>query len=87
MKTTLELPDDLMRAIKLRAVHEDRKLKDLIADLLRRGLADADVKTTGRRVQVPLIRCAHPASPETEMTPERVAQVLLAEEADAASRR
>jgi hypothetical protein len=39
MKTTLELPDDLMKQIKLRAVHEDKKLKDAIAELLRMGLA------------------------------------------------
>jgi plasmid stability protein len=39
MKTTLDLPDDLARAVKIRAVEENRKLKDTIADLLRRGLA------------------------------------------------
>jgi hypothetical protein len=39
MKTTMELPDDLMKQIKLRAVHEEQKLKDMIAELLRKGLA------------------------------------------------
>jgi plasmid stability protein len=38
MKTTLDLPDDVMRQVKIRAVHEGRKLKDLIAELIRRGL-------------------------------------------------
>ena len=38
MKTTLELPDDVMRQVKIRAVHEGRKLKDLMAELIRRGL-------------------------------------------------
>ena|ERR1700676_1026896 len=38
MKTTLELPDDLVKEIKLRAVHEGKKLKDAVADLLRKGL-------------------------------------------------
>ena len=33
MKTTLDLPDDLMRAVKVRAVEENRKLKTLVADL------------------------------------------------------
>ncbi len=41
MKTTLELPDGLMRRIKLRAVHRNRKLKDEIAQLLEMGLASA----------------------------------------------
>ena len=35
----MDLPDDLMKEIKLRAVHEGRKLKDEMADLLRKGLA------------------------------------------------
>lgn len=39
MKTTLELPDELMREVKIRAVHEHKKLKDIIAELLRKGLA------------------------------------------------
>src|SRR5437667_6729983 len=39
MKTTLELPDDLVKDIKLRAIDEGKKLKDAIADLLRKGLA------------------------------------------------
>jgi hypothetical protein len=39
MKTTFDLPPDLVRAVKLRAVHEGRKLKDVAADLLKRGLA------------------------------------------------
>jgi len=41
MKTTLELPDDLMRRVKLRAVHRRRKLKDEIAQLLEAGMAQA----------------------------------------------
>ena len=39
MKTTLELPDDLVKDIKLRAIHEGMKLKDAVAQLLRKGLA------------------------------------------------
>ena len=39
MKTTLELPDELVKDIKLRAIHEGKKLKDAVAELLRKGLA------------------------------------------------
>ena len=41
MKTTIELPDDLMRRVKLRAVSEHKKLKQSIAELLERGLAES----------------------------------------------
>ena len=39
MKTTLDLPDELMRKVKIRAVHEHKKLKDTIAELLQKGIA------------------------------------------------
>jgi plasmid stability protein len=39
MKTTLDLPDDLMRQVKIRAVHEQKKLKDVIAEFIRKGMA------------------------------------------------
>jgi hypothetical protein len=45
MKTTLELPDDLIKEVKLRAVHDGKKLKDAVADLLRQGLAVAAPKS------------------------------------------
>jgi plasmid stability protein len=89
MKTTFDLPDALVRQVKLRAVQKGRKLKDEVAELLRKGLAAAKEgkpratprvigkdKTTG----LPLIECRHAASTGEELTPERVANILLAQE-------
>jgi hypothetical protein len=83
MKTTLDLPEDLVRAVKIRAVEENKKLKDTIAELLRRGLAQERNMPVmvRRRIELPLVACAHEAHPGEEMTPERVADVLLEEEA------
>ena len=83
MKTTVELPAELVRAIKIRAIEENRKLKEMIAELLWRGLADGSAtepEAAGRRVQLPLVQTAHPAKPEEEVTPERVAAILLDED-------
>lgn len=47
------------------------------------------VKTTlvlGHRVELPLVRCAHAARPDEEMTPERVGRVLRDEETQAVTR-
>jgi hypothetical protein len=38
MKTTLDLPDPLMRQVKIRAASEGRKLKEVVADLLEKGM-------------------------------------------------
>jgi plasmid stability protein len=83
MKTTLDLPDDLVRAVKIRAVEENRRLEDAVADLLRRGLAQkrGAASTARRRLNLPLVECAHETRPDEEMPPERVAEVLLEEEA------
>jgi hypothetical protein len=35
-----------------------------------------------RRVRLPLVQCAHEAPPGEELTPERVAQILIDEEAE-----
>lgn len=89
MKTTVDLPADLLRTIKIRAIEENRKLKDVVAELLRRGLEQPPAGRRGRlpsRVELPLVRTAHAARPGEEMTPERVAALLLGEEADAAGR-
>lgn len=38
MKTTLDLPDNLLQRLKIRAVQERRPLKRLVADLLAQAL-------------------------------------------------
>lgn len=88
MKMTLDLPEALLKQVRLRAVREGRKLKDLVAEMLRTGLAarikepttKAPVITKDKKTGLPLIKCKHPASPGEELTPERVADILLAQE-------
>lgn len=44
MKTTLDLPDELVREMKLRALMQGRTLRDLATDFLRQGLGLAAPK-------------------------------------------
>ena len=81
MKTTIELPDELMREIKIRAAREDRKLKDLIPELLARALA-VSAQPTGRRVKLPLIKGTRTPPPGEELTPEKVHEILLEQEVE-----
>lgn len=77
MKTTLDLPDELVRAVKLRAVVQRRTVKDLVAEFLRQGLGmpplgEADTRPISKRVMIgekglPIIRCA-PDAPATLMS-------------------
>jgi plasmid stability protein len=81
MKTTLDLPPDLIREMKLRAAGEGRKLRDVATEIFRRGLAVQSTQSppARRRVKLPLVKCKV-ASPE--MTAEQVADVLLKQEMD-----
>ena len=38
MKTTIELPDDLILEVKIEAARQRKKLKELVPDLVRAGL-------------------------------------------------
>lgn len=83
MKTTLDLPDALVKQVKIRAVREGRKLKDAVADLLRKGLAspatppipEPALKSpriiTDPETGLPLIVC-HPRAPASKMTAEQL---------------
>lgn len=73
-----------MRAIKIRAAKEDRELKDVVADLLRSTLAEADdgPPAIRHRLQLPLIQGGRPAPLGEELTPERLKQILLDQETE-----
>jgi hypothetical protein len=81
MKTTLDLPEALVKQVKLRALHEGQKLKDAVADLLRKGLASsgapqAPVVTSPRVVKdpetgLPAIIC-NPKAPASKMTADEL---------------
>jgi hypothetical protein len=79
MKMTLDLPPDLIRAMKLRAVNEHRKLKEVAAELLARGLGTEATKAGPAKgsIALPLFPTS-PDAPATGMTTE---QLLALEQA------
>ncbi|GAB4178637.1 MAG: antitoxin VapB41 [Terrimicrobiaceae bacterium] len=82
MKITLDLPTEMVREMKLRAAAEGRKLRDVATEIFRRGLAQAG-RADGNarnRVKLPLIECKPAGTKAKEMTPEKVADVLLQQE-------
>lgn len=84
MKTTIDLPADLVRAFKLCAIHEHWNLKDMVVEIVCRALGSQEMSAsdTLRRVKLPLINCRHAAEPMSELTPEQVAETLLKQEVE-----
>ena len=54
MRTTLDLPDDLMKRAKIAAVRRGSTLRDLVAEALRRLLADQAIPEPKRMTEAPI---------------------------------
>src|SRR5690348_1860790 len=81
MKMTLDLPDDVVREMKIRAVQRKQTVKSYAANLLRSGMGlDAETpKLTSDRViigpdGIPFIRC-EPGAPAGRMTVEELLEL------------
>ncbi len=70
MKTSLDIPEELYRSVKVKAAQEGRKISDLVAEGLRL-LLEAPTPALKPRIEFPLI----PARPDsTVLTDEMVAE-------------
>ena len=80
MRTTLDLPNELVREIQQRAGNEGRKLKDVVVDLLRRGLGRHDagpaISPPKGHIDVPFFPTAGDA-PASRMT---IGEIIAAEQ-------
>ena len=77
MKTTFDLPEDLVREMKFRAVREGRKLRDVAEEVFRKGLAAAPPPLSSgkrNRVSLPIIP-APPNAPSFELSGERLLEL------------
>ncbi|MDQ3564033.1 MAG: hypothetical protein M3436_07805 [Pseudomonadota bacterium] len=86
MRTTIDLPDDLLRQAKARAALDGLKLKDLIARYVARGLAGAerppagDTRTERQRSPLPVIPRASTGKPIPALSNAELAQIELEED-------
>ena len=66
MKITIDLPEDLVRELRSRAVRDGRKLSEVAEELFRRGLAapvPARAPGERHRVKLPIVPAAAGAKP------------------------
>jgi hypothetical protein len=84
MRTTIDMPDALMRAAKARAADRGESLKDLVNRALAHelGLPSVPKRKTGR-VTLPLV--ARDAAPAVLVTNDDIATALEAEDTERCS--
>lgn len=81
MRTTIDLPDELLRQAKARAALEGVRLRDLIERGLRLALATASAPGAPRRVAFPLHHSRRPGALTIEAVRHAEAQAQLDEDA------
>jgi hypothetical protein len=82
MKKTLDIPDDLLRTMKMQAVQEGRKFKDVAVEIFRRGLNRMEPfpdRAAPRRVKLPLI-VAPQGAPEFTPNGQDIDRLLMEDE-------
>lgn len=80
MKTTLDLPDELIHEVKLRAVHQRRTVKDLVAEILRQGLGMAPLAGAAQRPVSPMVKISQGGLPVIQCSPTAPATRMSAAE-------
>jgi hypothetical protein len=82
MRTTIELPDELFREAKTRAVHEGMSLKQLIIQCVRSGLGKHSVVCTAtpRRPAPPVAIARIPGRPLSPVQTNEELTALLEDE-------
>ncbi|MEK6231019.1 MAG: hypothetical protein N2A42_04150 [Luteolibacter sp.] len=85
MKTTLDLPEELVREMKVRAAREGRKLREVATEVIQRGLSapTPTKEVAAKRIKFPILRCEGPAT--RQFTPEELDEILFQPEIDSLS--
>jgi len=79
MKTTLDLPESLVREMKLRAAQEGRKLKDVAAEVFHRGLSAQSPRPERRpysqTLDTPIFICEDAKAAAASMSVEQLLEL------------
>lgn len=79
MRTTVDLPDELMREVKARAAQRGETLKQMFTRLLSAEVSAPDRATPGARVSLPLV--GDPGGPPADVTNVDVETALADDDA------
>lgn len=80
MRTTVDLPDELMRKAKMRSAERGESLKEMFARVLEREINSQVSPGSRHRMQLPLIGEAE--QPQVDLSNEDIAGILDADDAD-----
>jgi hypothetical protein len=74
MRTTLDIPDETYRAIKIKAVHEGIPMRQIVLRAIERDL-ETETTRPVRKLKLPVIRSSRPGT--LHLTNEQIDDILF----------
>jgi plasmid stability protein len=74
VRTTIDIPDDTYRALKIKAAREGTPIRQVVLRGIHRELGEAEGKPARKPFRVPVIRSARPGT--LHLTNEQIDDIL-----------
>jgi hypothetical protein len=74
MRTTVDIPDETYRDLKIKAVREGISVKEIVLRGIERELGPAEAPRTRKKFQIPVIPSAQPGT--LHLTNEEIDDIL-----------
>ncbi len=74
MRTTVDIPDETYRELKIKAAREGRSVRQILLCGIHRELGIAEERPAGKPFRVPVIRSARPGT--LHLTNEQIDDIL-----------
>ena len=74
MRTTIDIPDETYRELKIKAAREGKPLRDIVLQGIERELRPGEAQPTRKKFQVPIIPSTQPGT--LHITNEEIDDIL-----------
>jgi plasmid stability protein len=74
MRTTIDIPDETYRELKIKAAREDKSVREIVLQGIQKELEPSGKKKASKPFRVPVIRSARPGS--LRLTNEQIDDIL-----------
>lgn len=74
MRTTIDIPDETYRELKIKAAREGKPLREIMLHAIERELGPAEAQPKRKKLQLPIIRSKQPGS--LHLTNEQIYEII-----------
>lgn len=74
MRTTVEIPDEIYRELKIKAAREGKTVREIVLQGLQQELENNEKSRPIRKLKLPLIRSSRPGT--LDLTNEQIDDIL-----------